>query len=113
MQRTLRANLGRFHYLLLRRAIVKLAALSSAIVAKAIPLRARLGVEGDNVVIDGPWGLVHDTLVKDLSFEGRRLHAVERPVCRHAHAIHDFLGGFDGRLGRQEVDGAKLVVVAV
>lgn len=110
---TLGPNNVRVHNLILRPTIVIQFFFLEAIMAEAIPLRARLRIKCENVVVDGARRLVVNVMVERLSAESRRRHAVQRPVCRDACAVSDFFGSVGRVLGREQVNGARLIVVAV
>ncbi|EGX95933.1 Short-chain dehydrogenase/reductase SDR [Cordyceps militaris CM01] len=106
---TLGADGVRRHHLLARGAVVEQARAAAAVVAEAVPLGARLGVEGDDVVVDVR-RLGQDAVLKGLPPKGGRLHAVERPVGGHARAVADLGGGGGGDArGREEMQRAELV----
>lgn len=80
--------------------------------AKAVPLRATLSVESQDIVIHGPWSLVFDGMLKSRSPKTGDGHAVESPVGRHSHPLDNLLRGCRGVLGGEQIEHAHLVVLA-
>lgn len=103
----------RVHNLILIAAVVVQELVLVAVVAQAVPLGAGLRVKGENVVVDSLGRLVVDLVGERLAFETGRRHDVQRPVGRDSGAVCDFLGGAGDDLGREHVDGAELIVIAV
>lgn len=101
--------------LIKRHAVVKLRLLLIPKVPQTVPLRAGLGVEGPDVVVDDSGWFLVDILLEGLAPEEREVGlGVQGPVEVDSGAGLDFAGrgGFDGVVC-EAVQGAELVVFAV
>lgn len=75
-----------------------------------VPLRAGLGVEVQDVIVDRGGGDVGDGLGERDAIEGGRGNAIQRPVGGDANPIADFARGGTGSVGGEEIQHATLVV---
>lgn len=79
---------------------------------ESIPLRTRLRIESQDIVIHRSGRLVVDFLLECYAIERRYLEPVKGPVQGDSLAINNLFGCGDCRLWGEEVEHAQLVVGA-
>lgn len=62
---------------------------SLTIMPESVPLRATLGIEAQDVIVDGPGRLVMHSVRERFPAEARESRAGQRPVSRDADAVLD------------------------
>lgn len=80
--------------------------------SESIPLRAGLGVEGQDVIVDAFGQHVMDSLLKRLPFETGDSGTNETPVGRYSNPVLDLSSCLPCVLGGEPVEHPQVVIVA-
>lgn len=76
---------------------------------KPIPLRTRLSIQRQYIIIDGPRGLMMNLLVKRRAAKTGDLGLIQRPIRRDTDSVNDLFRCCYGVFGRQSIQHPQLI----